>query len=394
MNLELSDEQRLLKENVDRLLSEYSLADVPLSKRNWTWRRELWDQFAEMGLLGLPFDAEFGGIGGSPFETMLVMESMGRNLAVEPFLSTVLVAGGLIAHSEDRPLKDRLLPRIAEGKLMVAFAHAEPFARYDLSSVETIAQKTSAGWRLTGSKRFVFHGQDAQKWLVSARIENVQGDIGIFLVDPAESGIKTKKYTSQDDRAAIDIRFDGVDAEARLDCRGCALPLIERVADEAAAALCADAVGAMSAAHEITVSYLKTRQQFGVAIGTFQALQHRAVEMLIAIEQARSMAIFAAYSVQQRDPKIRSNGVSAAKAIVNKSARFVGQQSVQLHGGIGMTEDYCIGRYFKRLTVFEFLGGDSDYHLGRLADAGGLNESSREEAELFADDLRLLSLPG
>jgi alkylation response protein AidB-like acyl-CoA dehydrogenase len=291
---------------------------------------------------------------------MIVMEAFGRALALEPYLPTVVLAGGILRHAG----AGEFLPRIADGSLLVAFAHGEPQARWNLADVRT----TAKGSLVTGEKAVVLHGDSAAKLVVSARTEN--GRIGLFLIDASE--VRRRGYATQDGHRAAEISLDGAKAEALLAEDG--LPLVERVVDEAIAAICAEAVGAMAALHELTIEYLKTRKQFGVPIGAFQALQHRAVEMLVALEQARSMAMFATMMAAEEDAQARRKAIAAAKVQVGRSAKFVGQEAIQLHGGIAMTSEYKGGHYFKRLAMIDTLFGPADHHLQRLAEAGGLFE--------------------
>ncbi|MFL6678634.1 MAG: acyl-CoA dehydrogenase family protein [Burkholderiaceae bacterium] len=379
MDFDLSDEQRMLQDSVTRLLSgqcsfeqrQAHLAEPP------GYSRALWARFAEMGLLGLPFAQEDGGFGGGPTDTLIVMTALGRSLAPGPYLASTVLAGGLLRDTGSDAQRAACLPAMAEGALTLALAHVEDAARFDLAHVDATASAAGGGWILSGAKRFVPWGDSADRLLVSARTHGRANDrdgLSLFLVDAAATGITRRGYRTQDHGRAADIRFDSVrvDADALIGVAGAALPAIERATDVATAALCAEAIGVMERAHELTVDYLKVRRQFGVAIGSFQALQHRAVDMLVALEQARSMALYAAMMCDDPDPDARSRAISAAKVQVGRSARFVGQEAVQLHGGIGMTEECQVGHYFRRLTLVEILFGDSAHHLRRLARSGGL----------------------
>uniref|UniRef100_UPI0003B2EBDD acyl-CoA dehydrogenase family protein n=1 Tax=Ideonella sp. B508-1 TaxID=137716 RepID=UPI0003B2EBDD len=376
---DLSDEQRMLQDSVVRLLAER--CDFDQRKAHLAQARgyseALWAQFAEMGLLGLPFPEEDGGFGGGPVETLIAMQALGRSLAPEPYLPTVVLAGGLVRELGSPAQRASVLPAIAEGRLTLALAHAESAARYDLAHVGTIARADDHGWVLSGAKRFVLGGDSADRFIVSARTSGGVGDadgISLFLVDADAAGLTRRGYRTQDHSRAADLRLADVRVpdSARLGAPGCALPALERTVDVAIAALCAEAVGVMERAHELTVDYLKVRKQFGVAIGSFQALQHRAVDMLVAIEQARSMAYYAAMMCTEPDPSLRARAISAAKAQVGRSARLIGQEAIQLHGGIGMTEECQVGHFMRRLSMIEILFGDSAHHLRRLACEGGL----------------------
>jgi pimeloyl-CoA dehydrogenase small subunit len=377
MDFDLNDEQRLLKDSVERLISErYDFEQrKQFAQTHDGWSREMWAQYAELGLLGLPFAEQYGGFGGGPTETMIVMEAFGRGLVLEPYLATVILGGGLLRHAGSEAQKSRLLPEIAEGKLRLAFAHAERQSRYELADIATTARKDGAGWRLDGEKSLVLHGDAADTLIVSARVEGSRRDrsgIGLFLIDAGANNVTRRGYPTQDGLRAAEIAFSGAWAEDVLGTPDRMLPAIERVVDEAIAALCAEAIGVMSAMHELTLDYLKTRRQFGRAIGEFQVLQHRSVDMLVALEQARSMALFATMMAAEGDAAERHRAMAAAKVQIGRSGRQIGQEAIQLHGGIGMTMEYKVGHYFKRMTMIELMFGDADTHLAKLAEMGGL----------------------
>jgi pimeloyl-CoA dehydrogenase small subunit len=375
MNFELSDEQRLLRDSVDRLLADrYGFAQ----RRGYLaepdgWSRELWRHYAELGLLGLPFAEEHGGFGGGPIETMLVMEAFGRALVLEPYLASVVLGGAALRLAGSAAQQVQILPLVAEGTLTLAFAHGERQARYDLSDVLTTARRKDGGWVLDGAKSVVVHGDGAQQLIVSARVSGERDDpdgIGLFLVDAAASGVARRAYPMRDGTRAAEIALSGVEigADAVLGEPGNAFPVIERIVEAGIAATAAEAVGAMEAMQAMTLEYLRTRQQFGRPIGDNQALQHRAAEMLIALEQGRSMAMLASISVDGPDPEERARSLSMAKVGVGQAARFVSQNAIQLHGGIGMTEEYAVGHYFRRVMVIEHMFGDTAHHLSRLAE--------------------------
>lgn len=367
MDFDLTEEQGLLQNSVERLLAQrYGFEQrKAYAALEHGWSPEIWAQLAELGLLGLTFDEAHGGSGGGPVETMIVMEAFGRALVVEPYLATVVLGGGLLRQGGHRAL----LPRIAAGELRLAFAQTERASRYSLQDVTTTARRSGESWLVDGEKCVVLHGDTADKLLVTARLQGARRDpkgIGLFMVDVAQPGVGRRGYPTQDGMRAAEIAFSGAKAEAMISDD--ALPLVERVVDEAMTALAAESVGAMTAMHELTVDYLKTRKQFGQPIGAFQALQHRAVDMLVMIEQARSMTYLATMSVAEDAPAERRRNVAAAKVQIGRSARFVGQQAIQLHGGVGMTMEYKVGHYFKRLAMIDTMFGDADYHLGRLAE--------------------------
>jgi pimeloyl-CoA dehydrogenase small subunit len=383
MDFDLSEEQRLLKNSVDRLVGDrYSFEQRKAYAQNPEgWSRELWAQYAELGLLGLPFAEEHGGSGGGPVETMLVMEAFGRALALEPYFATVVLAGGLLRRGGNAQLCSEIVPKIADGSLTLAFAQTERHSRWNLADVATTARRDGDGWVLDGEKGVVLHGDTADKLVVTARVGGSQHDrdgIGVFLVDADASGVSRRGYPTQDGLRGAEVTMAAVRVgpECLLGEAGAGLALVERVVDEAIAALCAEAVGAMTVMHELTLEYLKTRRQFGREIGSFQVLQHRAVDMLVALEQARSMAMFATMMAADDNPAERRGALAAAKVQIGRSGKFVGQQAIQLHGGIGMTIEYKVGHYFKRVTMIDMTFGDADHHLRALA----RGEASRSAA--------------
>jgi pimeloyl-CoA dehydrogenase small subunit len=378
MDFDLSEEQRLLKESVDGLLTDSYDFDArkKYMKEKGGWSKAVWDKLAEQGLLGLPFSEADGGFGAGGIETMIVMEALGRNLVVEPYLDTVILGGGFLrrASGEQRAAH---LPGIVDGSKTLAFAQLEKNSRYDLGDVTTTAKKSGTGYVLNGEKFVVGHGDTADTLIVTARSAGGQRDpsgVGAFLVPADAKGVDIKGYETQDGGRAADIKFSNVEvgADAAIGDAENGLSLINQVVDDARIALCAEAVGAMEEALKVSVEYIKERKQFGVAIGSFQALQHRAADMFTALEQARSMSILASMASTYDDLDERAGTVAAAKVQIGRSARFVGQSGVQLHGGVGVTMEYRIGHYFKRLTMIEQQFGDADYHLRRVAAAGGL----------------------
>jgi pimeloyl-CoA dehydrogenase small subunit len=379
MDFDLSEEQRLLKESFEGLLGDSYDFD---SRKKYMaekggWSKAVWNKFAEQGLLGLPFSEDDGGFGAGAVEIMIVMEAMGRALVLEPYLSTVVIGGGFLRHGGSAAQKSTHIPGIIDGSKTVAFAQLEKNSRYDLNDVSTSAKRKGAGWIIDGEKFVVLNGESADTLIVTARTTGGQRDangIGVFLVPGDAKGITKKSYPTQDGLHAADITFTGVEvgADAAIGEAGNALPLIERVVDEARTAISAEAVGIMDESLKATVEYLKTRKQFGVPIGSFQTLQHRAADMFVALEQARSMSMFATMASDIDDARERATAVAAAKVQIGKSGKFVGQQSIQLHGGIGMTMEAKIGHYFKRLTMIESAFGDTDYHLRRVTNSGGL----------------------
>jgi len=379
MDFELTDEQRMLRESVERLMADRY--DFAARKRFMQgpvgFSVELWRQYANLGLLGLPFAESDGGLGGGPVETMIVMEAFGRALALEPYLATVVLGGGFLRLGGSAAMRAELGPQIAGGTLKLAFAHAERQARYDLADVATTARRDGAGFVLDGAKSLVLHGDAAGKFVVSARLSGGQRDhdgLALFLVDAEAAGVTRRGYPTVDGLRAAEVTLAGVrvGAEAAIGEPGQGFALIERVVDSAIAALAAEAVGAMAAMHEITVEYLKVRKQFGVPIGNFQVLQHRAADMLVALEEARSMALLATMMADEPDAAERRKAIAAAKVQIGRSGRIVGQGAIQLHGGIGMTMENKVGHYFKRVTMIDTLFGDADHHLVALTRMGGM----------------------
>jgi pimeloyl-CoA dehydrogenase small subunit len=379
MDFDLTEEQRLLRDSVDGLLTDaYEFEQrKKYMKEKGGWSQAIWGKLAEQGLLGLPFAEADGGFGAGAVETMIVMEALGKALVLEPYLATVVIAGGFLRHGGTDAQKAAHIPAIIDGSRTFAFAQLEKNSRYDLGDVSTTAKKKGDGFLIDGEKFVVLNGENADTLIVTARTRGARNDktgIGVFLVPANATGVTRMGYPTQDGLHAADITFTAVEvgADAAIGDGENALPLIERVVDEARAALCAEAVGLMDESLKTTVEYIKTRKQFGVAIGSFQSLQHRAADMFVAVEQARSMSMFATMAADFDDPKERAKAVAAAKVQIGKSGKFVGQQSIQLHGGIGMTQEAKIGHYFKRLTMIENTFGDTEYHMRRVSEAGGL----------------------
>ncbi len=379
MDFDLTGEQQLLSDNVARLMKDrYGFEARKAHQASALGFSEaLWREYADMGLLGAPFPEEDGGYGGGAVETMIVMQEFGKALALEPYLQTVVLSGALIKHGAKAEKRAELIGQIASGDLRLSFAHAEKQSGFDLNDVATSARKDGGAFVLNGEKGLVGQGDSADKFIVSARVAGGRRDhdgVGLFLVDANAPGVTRRGYPTQDGQRAADISLADVRVEAQdvLGHPGDAMPVIERAVDEAIAALSAEAVGAMGEALAMTVDYMKTRKQFGVTIGSFQALQHRASEMVVALEQARSMMYLATMSVGEENAAERAKAMSAAKVQIGRSAKFIGQQAVQLHGGIAMTYEYKAGHLFKRLTMIDAAYGDADLHVRKLADQGSL----------------------
>jgi len=375
MNFDYNEEQQLLADSIRRFIAK----DYDFETRKKIVASaegasaDVWRTFAEMGLLGIPFASAHGGFGGGAIDLMSVMEAIGEGLVVEPFLATVGLAGQLVARGGSEAQRNAILPAIVEGRLKMAFAHTENGARYDLAHVAATARPAGKVWLLDGEKRVVLGAPLADKLVVSARTSGKTADakgISLFLVDRAAAGVSLRPYATLDEMRAADVVLKGVEvgADALLGKEGEAGPLIEEAVDFSTALLCAEAVGAMKHANDATLEYLKTRKQFGVPIGTFQALQHRMVDMVIAAEQARSMACLACAKVDgEKDARERARLVSAAKVKIADACRHVSQESIQLHGGMGMTEELKVSHSFRRLTMIAQQFGDAEHHLARFA---------------------------
>ena len=376
MDFDLSDDQRLLRTSVDRLITDRYGFEARKSFRAQPdgWSRAIWSQFSELGLLGMTLSEDQGGFGGGPVDVAIVMEAVGRGLVVEPFLSSVVMSLGLVRRAGSQDQVEQLAPSLLTGETTLAFAQIERQSRYALNDVMTEAKLDGGTWRLSGAKSLVLHGDSAGHLVVSARTNGEHRDrhgIGLFLVEAGAQGVARRGYPTQDGLRAAEITFDRAVA-APLGDPGEALPIMEHVQDEVVAALCAEAVGVMQAMHDMTMDYLKTRKQFGRAIGENQALQHRSVDMYVALEQARSMAMYAAMMACDPDPVERQRAMHAAKVQIGRSGRHIAQEAIQLHGGIGMTMEYAVGHYAKRMTMIDRGFGDTDFHLAALARLGGL----------------------
>ncbi len=376
MDFRYSDEQLALQDTLQRFISR----DYDFERRRTFARSplgysaEAWSQYAELGLLALPLPEEFGGLGGNGVDVMVVMEQVGQGLLLEPYLSTVVLCGGLIRDAASGPMKRTTLPRIAAGQLQIALAAYEAAGRYELSHVACTAVRKDDGWHLSGRKTVVLDAPSADYFLVSARSCGAVTDVGgisLFLVRRDAPGLTLFPYPTQSGGRAADLQLQDVaiEGDAVIGVPEQSLGIIERAVDVSIAALCAEASGIVTALNQATLNYLKTRKQFGAAIGTFQALQHRMAEMFIAGEQIRSMAIIAAIQSDSAVEAERRRSMAGAKAYIGQAARFVSQQAVQLHGAMGVVDDVIVSHYFKRLTMIDMTLGDADFHLARFSDA-------------------------
>lgn len=372
MNFSYSEEQRMLADTVTRWLAGAGDSHAGPGSQG-AFSAERWSGLAELGLLGINIPEEQGGLGSTPVETLIVMEAFGRALFSEPFVTSAVIAPALIGGSGTVAQRGELLPRIAGGSLRVALGALEPGGRFDLADTRTTAVREGNTYTLQGDKAVVLYGDSAQMLIVSARTSGDRCDqegITLFLVDAAAGGVTIKGFPTLDGQRTAEIRLASVrvPAEAILGEVGSGYLPLEWAVDRGIAALCAEAVGAMEQLIELTAEHLRNRKQFGQPIGRFQALQHRVADMRIAVEQARSMALMAAAYVDRPERSERRKALSAAKAMIGRSGNFVGQQAVQLHGGMGMTAELAVGRYFKRLTCIDMTWGNTEHHVELYGD--------------------------
>jgi len=375
MDFDLTEEQRMLQDSLRRFLArEYGFEKRRKRIASGQGVDEgTWRALAEMGLFGFTFPEEHGGLDGNAIDTMVVMECLGRVLVVEPYLATVVLCGGLIRDAGNDAQKADILPAITAGERRLALAHREEGARHNLSHVATSASADNGGYRLSGTKTGVLHGGQAHQLIVSARTSGGKTDedgLSLFLVDADAPGVTIEDVATHDGQrmAKITLSEVSVDSGALVGEADRAFPMIEKAVDLGIAAICAEAVGAMEAMNEQTLEYTQARKQFGTPIARFQVLQHHMVDMFIATEQARSMAVRASAHADSTARAARREAVSQAKVLVGQSARYVGQQGVQLHGGMGVTDEMFAAHLFKRLTAINLLFGDTDHHLAEVSD--------------------------
>ncbi|MBQ1540815.1 MAG: acyl-CoA dehydrogenase family protein [Caulobacteraceae bacterium] len=371
MDFNFTEEQSMLRDTVASFLQDKydfeTRRKIVASEAGW--RPDYWKAFAEeLGILGAPFSEELGGLGGGAVENMIVMEEFGKALVVEPYLGTVVIGGGFLKHSGYAGAAD-LIGKIIGGEAILAFAYAEPQARYTWQDLKTTAKKDGSGWTLNGHKAVVVGAPWATHLVVTARTGGGQRDtqgVSVFLVDKNAKGVVTRDYPTVDGLRASEVFFENVSlpADALIGQEGAGLPLVQKVIDEATAAVGAEAVGVLRKLHEGTLDYAKQRKQFGAAIASFQVLQHRMVDMFINVEQSVSMTYMANIKLDESDDE-RAKAVSAAKVQIGRACKFVGQNAIQIHGGMGMTDELAIGHYFKRATMIEGLFGSVDHHLRR-----------------------------
>jgi alkylation response protein AidB-like acyl-CoA dehydrogenase len=389
MDFSLSADQTMIKDSVDRFVGDaYSFdARTQLAESEEGFSREHWRTFAGLGWLGIAFPEDLGGFGGTAVETMILMEAFGKGLVLEPFVPTVVLGGSALAFGGTSNAHRELLGRLIEGELLLSLAYAESGSRYDPSIVETRGRREGSDLIIDGAKIGVPFGAAADKLVVSVRTKGERHEpsgITLVLVDRDAGGLSRRDYRTVDGQRASDLRFAGVrvPADAILGEVDAGLPLLERVLDYGLGALAAESVGLMTVMQRTTLAYLKTREQFGVPIGSFQALQHRAVDMLIQLELARSISYYGTVALlEDGDARDRSKALSATKVQIARSGRYVGQQAIQLHGGIGMSEEYAVGHYFKRMSMIELALGDVDYHVHRFVTLGRQSGERPQTAE-------------
>jgi alkylation response protein AidB-like acyl-CoA dehydrogenase len=373
MDIQLTEEQELLRGSLQRLLRDRYDFDArrKIVATDEGWSRKHWSAFAELGLCAAPFQESSGGLGGGPLATMIVMREFGRNLVVEPFLETVVLAGGLIEDVGSQAQHDAFLPQIMAGESIWALAWAEGRSRYDFNNVATTARRQGEVYVLNGTKATVIGAPWADKLIVSARTSGEPRDrsgVSLFVVDRQSANLHLQSFKTIDGRRAAEITLMNVQVPASqlLGTEGEGVAALEACRDRAIAALCAEAVGAMSELNSVTLEYAKTRKQFGVALGTFQVLQHRMVDMFIALEEAISLTQHLNLSLATGEPH-GSKLASGAKSKVGYAARFIAEQAIQLHGGMGMSDELNVGHYFKRIASINVQFGDPTYHLMRYA---------------------------
>lgn len=374
MDFDFTEEQEQLRDAVRKWVARsYAFERRRAIVKAGGFSREAWGEMAELGLMGLAIPEAHGGMGFGPVEAMVVMEELGRGIVVEPYAAVALVAAGVLARHAPEAVRQQWLPRIAAGEALVVLAHQEREARYMLRHVTATARQDGGQWRVSGAKSIVPVGDQADAYVVPARVSGQVDDargIALLLVERGAAGVTTRGYPTQDGGRAAEVRFEEAPATLLVGPEDGHFALEEAV-DVAIAAGCAEAVGAMEQLFAVTVDYLNTRKQFGVPIGTFQALRHRVADMKMQLELGRSMSYFATLKLGD-DPAQRRRAVSQAKVQLGQSMRYVGQQAIQLHGGIAMTMEYAAGHYFKRLTAIDTMFGDAEHHLNALAAGGGL----------------------
>jgi alkylation response protein AidB-like acyl-CoA dehydrogenase len=370
MDIEFTEEQELLRDSVQKMLrADYGFdARQAIARSETGFSKRYWRQFAELGLLSAPFPEAAGGLGGGALAAMIVMEEFGRRLVVEPYFETVILAGGLLEDAGSAQQRDRHLLAIMSGEAIWSLALFESKSRYDMNAVTTTAVPKDGGYLLRGRKAVAVGAPWADKLIVSARTSGGSDGISLFIVDRNSANLHLQSFKTIDGRRAADVALDGVRAESAdiVGREGRALEIMERMRNRAIAAQCAEALGAMNELNSATIDYCKTRKQFGVPLGSFQVLQHRMVDMFVALQEAIAITYLLNATLAEEGPSC-SRLAAATKARVGEAARFVGEQAIQLHGGMGMTDELNVGHYFKRLLAINIQFGDAAYHLTNFA---------------------------
>ena len=373
MDFSFNEEQTLIQ----RQVAQFIQRDYEWEKRQALAKSELgfssenWKVFADLGWLGISLSEESGGFGGSALETMIIMEEFGKGLVVEPFLETIVLCAGLIDSCGNKDQKSEILKKVISGEMHLALGFVEPQSRFNLADVTTEAKKKGDGFVLNGFKSVVMNGPSADNIIISARISGKQSEeegISLFVIDPKLEGVSLRNYPTVDGRRASEITLENVDVSSSclLAEEGKGFKELEKAIDSATLAICAEAIGAMEVLYKTTVEYTKIRKQFGQAIGKFQVLQHRMVDMFMEYEQSKSL-LYMATIKQAEKAEDSKKAISGLKYQVGKAAKFIGQQAVQLHGGMGVTDELNVGHFFKRLTTIITIFGNTDYHLKRYS---------------------------
>lgn len=386
MNFNLNEEQSMIRESIARFVME----NYELDKRNTVvalehgYSPEHWQQFAELGWLSIPFAEQHGGFGGGPADTMVVMQELGKGLVAEPYLSTVLLFGGLLQAGASDEVQAQTIPAIIAGELQGAFAYLERQSRYEITDILCTAKQDGDKWLLDGEKTVVLNGGAAQQLIVAARTSGAQADesgISLFLVDAESSGIERTVYRMTDGKQAANIKLSAVVADTVIGKIDMGYPVMKKVVDDARLAVCADALGVMESLNTQTVEYCKNREQFGVPISSFQALQHRMVDMFAACEQVKSLLYRAVCTAAADDPDAQRS-LLALKVKTGRAGRLIGGEAIQLHGGMGMTDEVAVGHYVKRLMIDNLLFGDADYHEQLFSEL--VNQPQADAAQLVS----------
>ena len=372
MNFELSEEQKMIQQSVERFVQEnYDLPKrVEISSKDPGYSKEYWGSMAELGWLGLPFEEKDGGFGGNQIDTLVIMEQFGKGLVLEPFIANVVLGGGAIQIGGSKELKKEMLPGLIEGSKQMTLAYAEQQSRFDLEDVATSARKEGDKFIINGQKSMVLNAESADHIVVVTRTTGGQVDeegITLFLVDSDMKGLEIQNFPTVDGLRASEITFDNVEvsSERMIGEQDKGFDILRTVSNNAILALCAEAVGAMEILYKDTVEYTQQREQFDHPLSDFQVLQHRMVDMFMEYEQCKSL-LFRATMETIQDPEMAQRTIHALKHLIGKSGIFVGENAVQLHGGMGVTEELRIGHFFKRLLVIDSQFGNADFHLDKF----------------------------